>query len=228
MKRLSFAAGLALLIHVLFFGMKIGEWQKPSYMMQPARKLTMSLSYREPQKVLPEQSPKELPQDQAKRAVVKPKKASLPEPIPEPKLQPKKIATQTQKKPFAKADPDKQFKVEQIKNKFSERAGGQTKNENLDDRSAIVHLATPLYHLNPPPKYPQIAKKRGYQGTVLLNVLVEDDGKVGDLEIYQTSGYSILDRSAQKSVQKWIFSPGKKGAKEVAMWVRVPVRFQLQ
>ena len=41
-----------------------------------------------------------------------------------------------------------------------------------------VHEATPLYRQNPVPEYPLIARKRGYQGTVVLEVLVTREGKV--------------------------------------------------
>lgn len=184
-------------------------------MMQPSQKLTMSLSYRQPQKVLQKHSPKELSKDK-------------PKVVNQPKTQPKVVTTKTPKNNYLKEEKDKQLKVDQVKDKPDERAGAQNKNEKVDDKSSIVRMATPLYHLNPPPKYPQRAKKRGYQGTVLLNVLVEIDGTVSNLNIFQTSGYSMLDRAAKNSVRKWIFSPGKKGAKEVEMWVRVPVRFQLQ
>jgi protein TonB len=91
-----------------------------------------------------------------------------------------------------------------------------------------VVMATPRYNHNPPPAYPTIARKRGYEGTVLLDVFVKTDGRVGKLRIAASSNYITLDRSAMKAVQRWQFEPGRKADEVVAMWVRVPVAFRLQ
>lgn len=88
--------------------------------------------------------------------------------------------------------------------------------------------ATPMYRLNPPPEYPGIAKKRGLEGTVVLDVFVETTGKVRELRVYQPSGHPVLDRAALASVRMWLFEPGMKGDRPVAMWVRVPIRFRLE
>lgn len=88
--------------------------------------------------------------------------------------------------------------------------------------------AMPLYRLNPDPLYPLWARSRGYQGQVTLAVLVGKDGRVLDLKIDQSSGFRILDRAAAKAVRTWRFEPAKSGSKAIAMWVEVPIRFQLK
>lgn len=85
----------------------------------------------------------------------------------------------------------------------------------------------PLYRVNPPPKYPRVARRRGNQGTVVVEVLVDESGRVGDLRMIKSSGYNNLDKAAITAVKKWTFEPGSKNGRRVAMWVRVPVRFQL-
>lgn len=91
-----------------------------------------------------------------------------------------------------------------------------------------VEDAIPEYRRNPPISYPRRARRKGYEGTVLLEVLVNRNGKVADLRIIASSGYAILDRSAVKSVKSWSFKPAKKGNDTVDMWVQVPVRFKLE
>jgi len=88
--------------------------------------------------------------------------------------------------------------------------------------------ATPVYHSNPLPEYPLIGRKRGYQGTVIVEVLVNRDGRVGDLRVFASSGYSLLDQAALTTVKVWTFYPGMKAGKKVDMWVKVPVRFRLE
>jgi len=48
---------------------------------------------------------------------------------------------------------------------------------------------------------------------------------VRSVTVYESSGFSILDKSALKSVRKWRFSPGKKGDESVEMTVVIPVTF---
>ena len=89
-------------------------------------------------------------------------------------------------------------------------------------------MASPAYAENPIPVYPRVARKRGYQGVVLLKVLVSREGRVEDLLVLTSSGYDLLDRSALKAVGKWRFEPGNIDGKLVTMWVKVPVKFELK
>ncbi len=87
--------------------------------------------------------------------------------------------------------------------------------------------ATPLYQHNPKPEYPLAARRRGLQGVVLLEVLIDVNGKVRNLRLAESSGHNSLDQAALQSVRTWLFSPGTVGGKPQEMWVKVPVRFEL-
>lgn len=91
-----------------------------------------------------------------------------------------------------------------------------------------VKNARPDYLRNPKPRYPKRARRRGYQGTVILEVLVDRTGRVDDLRVLTSSGHQILDKAARQSVKTWLFQPGMVGDKRVEMWVRVPVQFELK
>ena len=88
--------------------------------------------------------------------------------------------------------------------------------------------AIPMYKENPLPEYPRAARRRGYEGTVILEVLVNRDGSVDDLHLHLSSGHASLDRAAITSVRNWLFEPAKRGEQNVEMWVKVPVRFELK
>jgi protein TonB len=88
--------------------------------------------------------------------------------------------------------------------------------------------AVPMYRKNPAPQYPRVARRRGYEGRVILEVLVNEEGNVEDLRIFQSSGHRVLDRAAMKSVQGWLFEPGRRGDEKLEMWVKVPIRFDLK
>jgi protein TonB len=88
-------------------------------------------------------------------------------------------------------------------------------------------FSAPNYGINPLPKYPRVAREKGYEGTVYLRVLVRADGRVEQLAVERSSGYEILDRAAADSVKEWAFFPAKKSGKPVESWVLLPVKFAL-
>lgn len=108
-----------------------------------------------------------------------------------------------------------------------------TAEDATDDQAApqaalVTVQATPLYRVNPPPRYPRLARRRGLEGTVLLEVLVDRNGRVREVRVQASSGHPILDRAAFKGVRNWRFSPGTIDGQPSDMWIRVPVRFQLR
>jgi len=87
--------------------------------------------------------------------------------------------------------------------------------------------AMPIPGENEAPSYPRLARRRGYEGTTLLDVLVTEEGRVGEIRVASSSGHSSLDKAALHAVERWRFRPGRRGGKPIAMRVRVPIRFQL-
>jgi protein TonB len=108
---------------------------------------------------------------------------------------------------------------------FPERSASLPAPPPSDER---IILARPRYGENPKPVYPAEARKKGYQGEVLLRAEVLSNGRVGDVELKKSSGHEILDRSALAAVKQWKFIPAREGEKTVAVWVTIPVKFQLQ
>jgi protein TonB len=107
----------------------------------------------------------------------------------------------------------------------------QTAEEHRSARTSLdesTTVATPNYKENSPPAYPLLARRRNYEGTVLLDVLVRQDGTVGSIRLARSSGHRSLDQSAMRGVRKWTFHPGKREGEGVDMWVKVPIRFRLK
>jgi len=84
------------------------------------------------------------------------------------------------------------------------------------------------YLYNQPPPYPRISKRRGEEGTVLLRIKVNKNGKAALIQIQKSSGSKRLDHAAHQAVNKWRFIPAKKEGKVVSGWVIVPIVFQLR
>ena len=76
------------------------------------------------------------------------------------------------------------------------------------------NLSKALYKIgsinNPHPPYPFIARKKGFEGKLILEVLVNEDGSVKSTSIRESSGYEILDTVSKETVEKWTFIPAKK------------------
>ena len=97
-----------------------------------------------------------------------------------------------------------------------------------DHGSEEIIEASPDYAINPKPVYPRSAIRRNYEGTVILLVEVLRDGTVREVQILESSGHTILDRSALKAVRRWRFKPGTQGGEPVTMKVKVPLVFKLK
>ena len=102
-----------------------------------------------------------------------------------------------------------------------------TDTEGISLESVSIRIATPLFKLNTPPKYPRKARRMGCEGIVILKILVGENGQVSNFEIFQSSGYPILDKAAVSAVKMWLFEPGTKNGEKIKMWVKVPIRFKL-
>ena len=76
-----------------------------------------------------------------------------------------------------------------------------------------------------PVSYPDLAKKNGITGSVIVNCLVGVDGKPKRLEIVKSEPEGIFDENALSSLKYWQFRPGIKDGELVATWVMVPFRF---
>lgn len=83
------------------------------------------------------------------------------------------------------------------------------------------------YLNNPPPRYPVVARSRGWEGQVLLNVHVLADGRPDQINIAQSSGRNTLDEAAVSAVREWKFVPAMRGPTAVDGWVQVPIDFKL-
>ena len=78
------------------------------------------------------------------------------------------------------------------------------------------------------PEYPVSEIRQGHEGTVLLALQILPNGRVGAVRIEQSSGYAKLDDSAAREARKWRMKPGTSDGSAMAMWKKVPIKFQLK
>lgn len=79
---------------------------------------------------------------------------------------------------------------------------------------------------NPPPRYPLIARRKGWEGTVVIDIQVSGDGWVRAARIEKSSSYTVLDDAALGAVRNWRIAPsGSSDGTDLKF--RVPVVFRL-
>ena len=79
-----------------------------------------------------------------------------------------------------------------------------------------------------PPPYPGPAIRGNLQGTVLLEVLVDVDGRPVEVRIHSSSGHRVLDAAARRHVlREWSFRPAMQAGGPVQAIGIVPIEFSL-
>ena len=86
----------------------------------------------------------------------------------------------------------------------------------------------PIRQACAPARYPRLARRRGWEGTVVLEVRVDEEGRVVDVRIRKGSGHSVLDKAALTAVRSWRFTPGRTGTSPCAGTTTVTVTFELR
>jgi len=78
-------------------------------------------------------------------------------------------------------------------------------------------------------KYPQLARKNGWEGKVLLSLFVNSEGTIENAHIKTSSGYRILDKSALNALLKVKHIPRIKNWFNISYSeIIIPVIYQLQ
>jgi protein TonB len=76
-------------------------------------------------------------------------------------------------------------------------------------------------------QYPAIARRRGWQGTVVLQLRIEADGHVSHLRVRDSSGYAVLDRAAMDCLQLASIPQARRWLRGAALEIQLPVEYRL-
>jgi len=79
----------------------------------------------------------------------------------------------------------------------------------------------------PQPRYTEEARKARIQGTVILQAIVDADGKISNVKIIK--GLPLgLDQSAIDTVKEWLYEPATREGLPVAVYMNLMINFSLQ
>lgn len=77
------------------------------------------------------------------------------------------------------------------------------------------------------PRYPRLAQRRNQQGSVMLDVIVDERGNPITVDVLESSGYPVLDKAAIDAVKRWSFEPEQRNQQFVRSRVHIPVVFEI-
>jgi TonB family protein len=106
----------------------------------------------------------------------------------------------------------------------SQQPGGTSPPKEATQQADKV--SGPILVLKVDPKYTTRASKAGIEGTVVLHIEVEPDGKPQNILVLRSLD-SDLDQEAILAVSQWRFKPGMKDGKPVTVAATVEVNFRL-
>jgi periplasmic protein TonB len=96
-------------------------------------------------------------------------------------------------------------------------------------KDVIVQAKVNPRHPLERPDYPASEKRAGHEGAVLLNIYVDESGRVTQAKVEKTSGFPALDEAAvRQALRSWRLIPGTKNGTPAAGWVQISMRFTLK
>jgi TonB family protein len=125
-------------------------------------------------------------------------------------------------------------RLEESKQKYARstevRASVGGKPESVVSSSNVYRVGNgvtaPALLLKVEPEYTEEARAAKYQGTVLLYIEVQPDGRAANIRVQRSLGLG-LDEKAVEAVQRWRFRPGTKEGIPVPVSATIEVNFRL-
>lgn len=99
-----------------------------------------------------------------------------------------------------------------------ERGGGAS--GHIDAHPALERPIRPVYPIG--------ARRRGEEGTVILDVTVSPSGRATRVSVVSGSGFPELDAAAERAAAQARFKPGKRDGRPVESAARITLIFRLR
>jgi len=167
-----------------------------------------------------------------------------PKAVPEPspvKLQPAKkpvIKPKQERLAVKSSVPPKQEYVEPLPATPSEPVTGRTKEAEpivaappTQMQTGPVTLSSELSVSCPKlsaPTYPAISRRMGEEGKLVLRVELDENGRIDNAKVINSSGYERLDDAALTAVKSWQCNPSLRNGQPVRAVALQPFNFVLQ
>ena len=78
-----------------------------------------------------------------------------------------------------------------------------------------------------PIAYPPSARAQGVEGYVVLSLLISETGEIEQVEVLESSPAGLFEQNAIEGVRSWRFEPAQYQGRNVRVWARQSIRFDL-
>ena len=96
-------------------------------------------------------------------------------------------------------------------------------------KEVLVGVTRDPRNLPTQPRYPPEMIRLGKEGVVIVEILVNPDGRVGEARILKSSGFAAFDNATMDEARrKWRFKPATLDGVPRAQWIRQRVVFELK
>ena len=89
----------------------------------------------------------------------------------------------------------------------------------------VPHEVAPTVARQVESLYPDILRRAGVEGRVVVRVLIGTDGRAEDVVVIRSDNEGF-DRATVDAVRAWTFTPALQAGRPVRVWMTVPVRFR--
>ncbi len=77
------------------------------------------------------------------------------------------------------------------------------------------------------PEYPDLARAAGAEGTVKVEVTIDESGRVIAAKVVESTTIKSLEEAAKKAAMDWLFTPAKQRDQPVKAKIVIPFEFRL-
>jgi len=68
--------------------------------------------------------------------------------------------------------------------------------------------------------------KRAIDGTAIIKVFINKDGKATQMSVLQSCGNKAFDKAAMTAIGKTAFIPAQQRDKTIGVWISIPIVFK--
>lgn len=78
------------------------------------------------------------------------------------------------------------------------------------------------------PEYPDMARRRGIEGSVRLGFVINAQGRVENIQVLESNPGGVFDRSARRAAARWRFTPSTENGVAVPRKAEKTIEFRLK
>ena len=183
----------------------------------------------------PIEAPERIKEVVEHKEVVKPEKANPTEPEPVKEESVAKISPQVED--VSQIVPQKPYEVDESNAKSTKKSSAVEGSVVVARRETVkeANVITPLDEVTKYPRvaepirpiYPERARRKGEEGTVELELLIDSGGEIIETKVVKSAG-DAFDSAAIDAIKRAEFLPAMIGKRAVTVRVTIPIKFELK